>query len=372
MNQVRNVLLIQVLNSFASGVIGVALPLMMRARQIDIVYIGLVFASMPLIMQLGRMFFAMLSDFWGRKLFFISNGFLGVISGLIYYFAHTSLEFLFGKVTEGTKEGSLWAVNRAFLLEKNEGSWRVLVRLRTVAYVAFAVGSLLTGFLIALLLFEGTMLFCAAVGFFVVLLSLLLAGERKERFTVAKALRFLDFRKKERVFKVFLLLFLVMGLSFGFVGGFVIPLFLYGNNFDVEIIGLVVGVRILVAGLFSYVFARSHNIRSLILWSGVLFSTTFFLLGFSSSMLAVALVIIYGVADGMAAVGHEGILSKISGKESYGTDIGLLMMGLHLGEALSLALSGLLISLWSFAVPFVLAASTYLLFSVGTYVILKE
>lgn len=103
----------------------IVLPLMMAERNIDVVTMGLVFASLPMIFQLGRMFFATVSDFWGRKFFFVLHGFLGVVSGLIYYLARTPLEFLFGKVMEGSKDGSVWAVNRAFLLEKSERKWMV-------------------------------------------------------------------------------------------------------------------------------------------------------------------------------------------------------------------------------------------------------
>lgn len=371
-NQVRNVLFIQVLNSFVGGILGVALPLMMEARNVDVVIIGLVFAAMPLIMQLGRMVFATASDFWGRKMFFVSNGVLGVVSGLIYYVAHSPLEFLFGKVVEGTKEGSLWAVNRAFLLEKHGGHWRILVYLRTVAYVAYAVGSLVAGFLIVWLFFDGAMLFCALFSVLVMSLTLLLVSEKRERFSVAKARRFLDFRKKSRVFKVFLVLFFVLGVSFGLVGGFVFPLFLDNVGFGVEEIGLILGVEVLVAGLFSYLFSKTSRMRVLILLSGVLFTVTLLLLGFTSWIFAAMLVVFFGFVQGMSTIGQEGILSKICDVECYGTDIGLLMMGLHLGEALSLAMSGFLISLWGFVAPFVLAASTHVFFYLGSYIILKE
>ena len=371
-NQVRNVLFIQVLNSFVAGVLGVAVPLMMEARNVDVVVIGLVFAAMPLIMQLGRMVFATASDFWGRKMFFVSNGVLGVVSGLIYYVAHSPLEFLFGKVVEGTKEGSLWAVNRAFLLEKNGRHWRILVYLRAVAYVAYAVGSLVAGFLIVWLFFEGAMLVCALFSVLVMSLAFLLVGEKKERFSAAKARRFLDFRKKSRVFKVFLVLFFVFGVSFGLVGGFVFPLFLDNVGFDVEGIGLIVGVEVLVAGLFSYLFSKTSRMRVLILLSGGLFTVTLLLLGFTTWIFAAMLVVLFGSVQGMSSIGQEGILSKICDVECYGTDIGLLMMGLHLGEALSLAMSGFLISVWGFVAPFVLAASTHAFFYVGAYIILKE
>ena len=67
MGQVRVVILIQVLNSFVAGVLGVALPLMMKERNVDIITIGLVFASLPMIFQLGRILFATVSDFGGKK-----------------------------------------------------------------------------------------------------------------------------------------------------------------------------------------------------------------------------------------------------------------------------------------------------------------
>jgi len=372
LNQVRTVLIIQVLHSFVSGVLTVALPLMMKERNIDIVVMGLVFASLPLIMQFGRMFFATVSDFWGRKPFFGFNGLFGVVSGLIYYFAHTPVEFLFGKVMEGTKEGALWAVNRPFLLEKTGGHWRILVYLRTVMYVAFAVGSLLAGFFVVWFLYEGTMILCALVGVFVALLSLLLASERKKRFSVKEALRFLDFRKKKRLFKIFLILFFVLGLSYGFRGGFVIPMFLDNYGFTTQTIGLIFGVQILLAGIFSYLFSKSRSMRLLMLLSGILYSVTFFSLGFLSPVLASALLIAYGFVEGMASIGQEGILSRITDKNSYGTDIGLLMFGLHIGETLSLALSGLLISMWGFAAPFLLTASSYVIFSVSSYIIMSE
>lgn len=372
LNHVRLVFFIQFLCSFVGGVLGVALPLMMEQRGISIALMGFVFAAMPLIMQLGRMFFATFSDFWGRKLFFVSNGFLTIISGLIYLFAHTPLEFLFGKVVEGTKEGTVWAVNRAFLLEKSEGSWKVLVYLRTAAYVAFAVGSLLAGFFVVWFLFEGTMLLCALFGVFVIALSLTLPKEMKARFSMDKALKFLDFRKKTKAFKIFLFLFFMMGVSFGFVGSFVIVMLLSNGGFDSEMIGLIVGVQVLLAGLFSYLFSKTGKMRLLVLVSGILFSATFFLIGFVGIVLAAALVVFFGFVQGMASIGQEGILSRICDKESYGTDIGLLMTGLHVGESLSLAMSGLLIEQLGLVAPFVLAASTQVVFFAGSYVILKE
>jgi len=369
---VREVLLIQVFHSFSSGVLGVVIPLVMKNRGVEVVLMGFVFASMPLIMQLGRMFFATISDFLGRKPFFTLNGFLGTVSSVIYYFAHTPMEFLFGKIAEGTKEGAIWAVNRAYILEKSRGDWRTLVNLRTVVYLAYAAGSLAAGFLMAFLLFEGTMLLCALLGVLGVILSLRLADERKGEFEVEKALRFLDFRKKGWKFKVSLFLFFMMGLAFGFRGGYVIPYFLSSLGFSAEVVGLILGVMILLAGLSAYVFSKCAHVRQLILVSGIIYSALFIPLGFSTPEAAAALVIAVGFAEGMNSIGQESVLSKICDRESYGTDIGLLMMGLHLGESASLALSGVLIANWGFAASFVPAATLYTIFYLGVFMLYGE
>jgi len=372
LNQVRVVIFIQVLNSWIGGVLGVALPLMMKERNIDIVTIGFVFASMPMIFQLGRMLFATISDFWGRKPFFVLSGGLGVISNFVYYLAHTPIEFLFGKVMEGTKSGSLWAVNRAFLLEKSEKKWRVLVHLRTTAYISLAVGSLLAGFFVVWFFYEGTLMLCVLIGALGIPLSLLLVGERKKKLNASEAFHLLDFRNKKKIFKIFLVLFFVMGLSFGFWSGFVFPLFLSDNGFNTETIGVLLGLQILLAGLFSYLFEGRFEIRKLILISGVLYTVVLILLGFTSSVFAAALVVIYGIVDGLLSIGQEGILSRIINENSYGTDIGLQMMGLHSGRTVSLAITGLIISMFGFTAPFLLSAIIFVFFYVTSYFILKE
>jgi len=344
----------------------------MKDRNIDVPTMGLIFASLPMIFQLTRMVFAVVSDFLGRKVFFVLNGLLNVFSGFVYYFAFTPLQFLFGKVTEGTKSASLWAVNRAFLLEESERKREALVHLRTTAYVSTAIGSLSAGFLIVWLFYTNTLLLCVIVGAFIIPTSLLLVGRRKGEFNMKQALQYLDLRSKEKAFKKFLLLFFIMGLSFGFISGYVFPLFLSENGFDAETIGVFLGIQTLLAGLFSYVFAKKIKVERLILLSGLLYSLVLLLLGFSSYVFAAFLVVMYGVVDGLLSGGQEGILLKISREESYGTDIGILMTGLHEGTTISLAMSGFLIASWGFTVPFLLSASIFVVFYVSAYFLLKE
>lgn len=372
MHQIRAAIVIQILNSFITGVFTIVLPLMMEARSIDIITMGFVFASMPIIFQIGRMFFAIVSDFWGRKPFFLLNGFLGVFASAIYLVAFTPLEFLFGKVVEGVKSGSLWAVNRAFFLENRREKWKALVNLRTTSYVSSAAGSLVAGFLVMQFVYDGTLMLCAALFALVVPLSLFVTGKRRRRLNVWKAFDSLDFRRKKRIFKLCLLLFFVMGVAFGFVSGFVYPLFLSGNNFDTEMIGILLGLQVLIAGLVSHIFSGRFEIRRLVLVSGVLYTIFLVLIGFSDSVLAGILVVAYGTIEGLLSIGQEGILVKITDEQSYGTDIGLLWAGHHIGRTFSLALAGLVIAWFGFIAPFLMSALIYVIFYVGVYIVLRE
>ena len=106
LSQVRIALFIQVLSSFVNGILFILLPLLMESKNINIVTIGFLFASMPIISQFGRIAVAITSDLVGRKPFFILHGALGIISNLIYYLVSTPLGFLSGKIIEGLK--SVW------------------------------------------------------------------------------------------------------------------------------------------------------------------------------------------------------------------------------------------------------------------------
>lgn len=372
LNRIKVTMFIQVLNSFISGVLSIVLPLAMRERNIEIATIGLIFASLPMIFQLARIFFAVLSDFLGRKLFFILNGLLSVISNAVYYFAYTPLQFVFGKVTEGTKSAAIWAVNRPFLLEESEDKRKALVHLRAFVYISTAVGSLLAGFLIVWLFYPNTLMLCILLGAVVVPVSLLLTNSKKKSFSLRQAMSYLDLKNKGRMFTLFLLLFLMMGLSQGFRSGYVFPLFLDENRFDAETIGVLIGTQTLLAGLTSYMFTKKMRIERLILLSGFLYSALLLLLGFSNGLSAAILIVILGVVDGLVSGGQEGILFKIAKKESYGTDIGLLMIGIHGGTTISLALSGFLISSWGFLAPFLFSALVFVAFYAPAYTLLKQ
>ena len=371
MNQTKNIFSVQILNSFIDGILFIVIPLLMIERNIDVVTIGFVFAALPLVFQFVRLFFGAISDVVGRKLFFIFNSVLNVILIIIYYFAFTPLEYLFGKVTEGVKNASLWSVNRASLLDHRKDKRSILVKMIGIAHIAYAAGIIIAGFLIAWLFYSNTLIFCIFLGLLTFPTALIIKIGKKRKFCIKTTFNILDIRKKGKIFKSFSLLSFIRGLSIGLIAGYIFPLFLKQNNFSVEMIGLVIGLNMLFVGIFS-IFTRKIEIKKLVLYGGISYCVLLFLLGLTNYSLAAILLIIFGITRGFGHCIFETIISKVSNVNSYGGDVGILTTGLQVGIAISLALSGLIITYFGFFGLFSLSALIYTVYFVLTYQTFKK
>jgi MFS family permease len=363
--------LIQIINSVISGVLLVTLPLLMQDRNINIIEIGFIFAAIPIAFQITRLFLGILSDYFGRKIFFVLNGIVALISNTVYYFVYTPIGFLFGKVIEGVKDGSLWAVNRAYVMDHSKEKRKQLIHLRTFSSVAEAAGSLLAGFLIVWFLYSNTILFCLFLGILIIPISLSIKDIPKKKFTFEKAFHFLDFRNKNKKFKKFLLLFFVYGISDGFIGSYIFPLFLRQSGFDIETIGIILGLKLLISGVSLYFFI-SKNLKDIIILGSILYSSLLLLMGILNPQLAGILLIIFGIATGIGGYSQEFLFPLVMKQECVAGDIGLLMTSFHTARTASLIASGLLISAYGFSSVFLISAIAFMFYGILTYRALKR
>jgi len=336
----------------------------MLERGIDIISIGLIYAALPIIFQLTRFAFAILSDFIGRKIFFLLNGILRVFYTLIYYFAFSPLEFLFGKIAEGTSSASLWAVNRAFVLEQNKEKWKGLIEMRVFDFISEALGTLIAGFLIVFLFYSNALIFCILISFLSIPASLKISEKKKRGFGIKEILEILDISKKTKIFKKALIIFFILGLSLGLTAYYIFPLFLKENGYDVESIGLILGIQAFINGVSLYYFSKRFSFKKIIIYSAILYFSFLLLLCFLKNFWAGLILIAFGLANGLLTAGIEGIFSRTTTNGfAYGTDIGLLMTTFHTGRTISLGFSGFLISFYGFPILFIISALIFLLYS---------
>jgi len=242
----------------------------------------------------------------------------------------------------------------------------MLSQMMAINYVSIAFGSLIAGFLIAWIFYSNTLIFCLLISLLLIPVSFLLQETYEKRLEVRSFLDFLDLRRREESFKRFLLLFLLTGLAYGFIGlptgGYILPIFLLENGFDSKTIGVLISLHMLITGL-SIPFFVKMKIEKVLLYGGLFSSFVLFLLGLARYFWGVFLILLLGIAMGIIHSVQEGIFSKATRDESYGSDIGLLMMGLHAGRTVSLAFSGFLIASFGFVAPFWLSALIFLIIS---------
>jgi MFS family permease len=364
LSQSRKAFFIQGIDSFVSGILTILLPLLMLERGIDIISIGLIYSALPIIFQLTRLAFAILSDFIGRKIFFLLNGILRVFYTLIYYFAFSPLEFLFGKIAEGTSSASLWAVNRAFVLEQNKERLKGLIEMRVFDFISEALGTLIAGFLIVFLFYSNALIFCIFISFLSIPTSLKISEKKKKSFQIKEILEILDISKKTKIFKKALIIFFILGLSLGLTAYYVFPLFLKENGYDTESIGLILGIQAFINGISLYYFSKRFSFKKIIIYSAILYFSFLLLLCFLKNFWVGLILIAFGLANGLLTAGIEGIFSRTTTNGfAYGTDIGLLMTTFHIGRTLSLGFSGFLISFYGFPILFIISAFIFLLYS---------
>ena len=370
LNGFRSAYAIQGINAFIFGVTFIVVPLLMVERGIDVQSMGLIFAALPLVSQFTRLLFGCVSDYTGRRLIYLVNALANTAFLAAYYLATGAVGFLTGKLFEGVKDTAIWSVNRPYFMDHVDDERdreRALVRFRGFNSVFEALGMMASGFLVAALAFGGTLLLLIAVSLLALPNVAMLVDKARQRADFGAIRRSLDIRRKGRRFKNFLGIFLMLGLSWGLLSGYIMPLFLSTMGVPVQYIGLVLGVRFLFNGLSVWVFSSMWSGRRKVLVGGLLFSVAVASLGFVGYAMLPLAVVLVGMIAGMADAGYETVFVMVCDRRSLGRDMSVLMSGLHIGMAVTQAASGFVIASVGFPAMFFAAAMMFALFSVASY-----
>ena len=147
------------LNYFVSGAVTLLIPLLLLARNVSLTTIGIVFSVLPLVFLVARLFFAAIADYVGwSHVFLLINWPTTLASAAIYYFATSLPVFVVGKLVEGLRESSYWAVSRTAIFHlspKQEGN--EATKNNAIIWLATALGAVAAGVGIAYLGFSSTL-----------------------------------------------------------------------------------------------------------------------------------------------------------------------------------------------------------------------
>jgi MFS family permease len=200
---VRRVNAITFLNNFVAGALTLLIPLLLLAQHVNLAEIGLVLSALPIVFLVARLLFAAVADQVGwSHIFALVNLPATFIATVIYYFANSLSAFSAGKVIEGLRDASYWAVNRTAIFQLSpEREGREATRSNAVIWLATAAGSAAAGLGIALAGFSWTlvvlMIASAAIG---IPAGLLWKTGKKSEKPQTSFLRSMDPKGKGRAF----------------------------------------------------------------------------------------------------------------------------------------------------------------------------
>ncbi len=101
------------LNYLVSGALTLIIPLLLLTRNVNLTEIGIVLSILPLVFLLVRLLLSAIADYLGwSHVFLLVNWPTTFISPIVYFFASSLSIFFVGKIVEGLRESSYWAVAR--------------------------------------------------------------------------------------------------------------------------------------------------------------------------------------------------------------------------------------------------------------------
>ncbi|MEM3030366.1 MAG: MFS transporter [Candidatus Micrarchaeia archaeon] len=355
------VLLVFVFSVSFNGVLATTLPLYMRAKEISVVEIGLVYAAYPIIFQLLRVFFGALSDRIGAKALLLASGGLQALTSAVYFFAPSTLFYGVGKVGEGVAASMMRGVDRRLLFSESHifGAGRISGWYYAAMWGGLGIGSFVAGYLMPAG-FEWAFAVVAVVGITIALTGVLLGKEKiGKRGGVIEHLW--DLKKVGwRIKRLTALLFLD-GIASSIVGSFVLVLLLKEvYSFQPEMIGSFLLVVYIVQALGALALGRlADRIESKKLYIASILGIAALLL--AAGLIAraglpyvvfLAAVCVWKLFDVLASSCVNKITVAHSTTHALGRDLNFVFTGYWTGASVGYAGVGALIAAAGFPAAF--------------------
>ncbi len=363
----RRVNAITFLNNFVAGAITLLIPLLLLAQHVSMAEIGLVLSALPLVFLVARLLFAAVADQVGwSRIFVLVNWPATFLGPAIYYVANSLSLFFAGKVMEGFRDASYWAVNRTAIFDlapKREG--REATRTNAIIWLATAVGSASAGLGIALAGFSWTlvvlMVASAAIG---IPAGLLWKVGKKSVKPATSFWRSMDPRGKSKAFWWASVTLMFNSIATYPLLQLLLPIFMQVQlGYDYVTIGVLFMVYNIVASLTTFLTLRAglSFTRAVALSVVALVAST---LMASSGLFFPVVLLALGFVRGFAVAYFEHLVHKVAkDSENVCGDIAWLHVPMRLAEFATVISFGFLAQLLGYTPVFALTGVFWAAFS---------
>lgn len=361
------------LNNFVAGALTLLIPLLLLAQNVNLAEIGLVVSALPLVFLVARLLFAAVADRVGwSHIFFLVNWPTTLVATAIYYVANSLPAFLAGKITEGLRDASYWAVNRAAIFDLSPGrAEKEATRNNAVIWLATAVGSAGAGLGIAYAGFSSTLLVLivasTAIGIPAGMLwktrKPVLCKNREKKLGMA-----LDPRGKSKAFW-----WASVALMFNSIATYplltlLLPVFMQVQlGYSYLLIGVLFMLYNVVASATTFLTLRmSLSLKRVIVQSAIAFLASVFLT--SSGLFFPALLFALAFARGFGVAFFEHLVAKVA-KDSQNVcvDIGWLHVPMRLAEFATVMTAGFAALAVGYAPVFAATGVFFIVFSLMSF-----
>jgi len=372
----KNVFVINFLFAFMSAAVVMLLPLYMIDKQFSLENIGLILAAMPVTFLIFRLIFSTLGDQLGTRVIFFINAVTTTVGIFIYWVSASPLAFVAGRLTDGIKESSFWAVNRteAYRASEKKNLELNAVNMVGIRGIGFTLGRFVAGAMLLFISFQNAFL---ALG----ILSLVLfyfAGKTSKNGTVK--LDFPDLLKRLTKPRTSDFWLATIPLTIYGIVDFTLFVFTLPVYMDVFLgmgyleIGLIIGWAMLIYSISIFVMTKlKFGMKNLALITMLLLGIPIILIPFVDVMSFLVLLSLFGFGLGAANVIYEKIVVWATGRsKDTSTEIGVLHAPLRIGEMVSMALIGFIISAFGFVAAFLLSGVFIFLYGAVSIILSRK
>jgi MFS family permease len=346
--------IINFLDAFITSSLSIIIPLLLVARGVDVVQIGLVISMSPVIFVVSRSIFAAMSDQVGVRRFFILNGVMNVISFLFYMVASSPFLFSIGKIVEGVRNGTIWAVNRtAVFIRRGKGGAAEMTKTQVIRTAAAAMGIVAAGMLLNSYTFDLVFIFFIILSFVLLAVSFLVEGSGRSNVKMKEIFGQLDFRRKSDILKKGSLVAIPQSVATAIPLSLVFPLFLNSIGYNYGLIGIAIALYYAVSAVTAFIYMKMKWGARAIWIGGFCFLIGGILLPMLDGAWAVPLIAIMGIGDGMSTPLWEAVVfTSVRKSRDVSSDIALLHTPSNLSNAVGLIAAGVVVKLWGYGVVF--------------------
>jgi len=344
----------------------------------NIAEIGMILSVLPLVFLVARLAFASIADYIGwSHIFLFVNWPTTVGSIIIYYFATSSPIFLAGKIAEGLRESSYWAVIRTAIYQiAPQKAAKEATKNNAVLWIATAVGSAVVGLSIGYIGFSLSLAVLALISLFIGIPALMLwkSNKKIDVSKNGKAFAALIPKGRTKLFWIGSMALMFNSLSAYPLVTLLLPAYMNLNlGYDYLTIGLLFLFYNAVAGVAAFFSLRKPLSSRLalaltVLSIGASVFLTLYNTAFTIALLVLAFVRGYGIGY------FEYTIIKVTRNSSnISVDIGLIHMPQRIAEFASLMFAGYLAQTIGYAPVFVALGSCFGLYAlIALYVIRRS